>query len=188
MLTQGVILQVSHWVIEDQERVRLVEQYLGIIERVAFALAERLYSEYVEQLLVLLNSTVCPEEPYVFATTPQLQQCQWELKSQLRRVASPIIQATLRWSHLNTRARQGAAEEMIYVLPWVAVKMATSGEEHAEVPILGALLREHAPPCAASARGAIRRPGRLRCAAGGARMDLWLRTKAERVRDINEVQ
>ncbi len=145
MLTHKAFLQVNHWVVEDQERQYLVNEFKGIVDRVAFALAERLYADYVEQLVALLNSRICSEEPYVFTTGLQLQQCQWELRALLRRVASPIILATLRWAHVNERSRKGAANELARALPWEYAKVSRSPESARKLPNLSSLLHTFIP-------------------------------------------
>ena len=154
MLTHKANTQVNHWVVEDQERQHLVDEFKGIVDRVAFALAERLYADYVEQLVALLNSRLCPEEPYVFTTGLQLRQCQWELRALVRRVASPIIHATLRWPPVNERPRKGAANDLARALPWEYVQVCRSPESTKNVPNLSSLLQTLVLAGAAGAAGA----------------------------------
>jgi hypothetical protein len=145
MLADQAWVQVNHWTVEDAQRQKLVKQFSKIIDRVAFELAERLYANYVEALVTLLNTRICSEEPYVFTTGLRVQQCQWEVRALLRRVAQPLILATLRWPHVNERSRRGAANDLARVLPWEAAMIAFHPDSGRHLPNLSSLLLSFVP-------------------------------------------
>jgi len=113
--------QVSHRKVEDQLRERLAEEFVQVVLRVSAQVAEFLYS-YVDTLTTLLNK-ICLEEPYVFDPTMRVEHCQFEVVALLKRVAVPIIRATIRWSHDNSTPRQDAVLELARVVPWVAFQV-----------------------------------------------------------------
>ncbi len=116
----GLVLDHHH--VEGQQRARLVEKFIDVVQVVSAHLARDIYNKYIQEFVNLLTS-ICPEEPDIFQTTRRLEHCQLEIWALLKRVAVPLIHATVRWPHDHSTPRKTAAQELARVVPWVALQL-----------------------------------------------------------------
>lgn len=79
-------------------------------------LARDIYTKYIQEFVNILTS-LCPEEPDIFHTNRELEHCQLEIWALLKRVAVPLIRATVRWPHDLATPRNAAAQELARVVP-----------------------------------------------------------------------
>jgi len=121
--------ELSHRHVEDKQRNSLVEEFEEIIETVSHHLAHFIYRNYIEKFVGLLNN-VCEEDPSLFTTQKKVEHCHLEILALLKRVAIPLIRATLRWAHDNPTPRNSAGEELTKVVPWVAFDICDEENEN----------------------------------------------------------
>ncbi len=68
-------------------------------------------------------ASICTEESDIFQTSKKVEHCQLEIWALLKRVAVPLIHATVRWPHDLVPPRNAAAHELARVVPWVAMQI-----------------------------------------------------------------
>eukprot|EP00029_Vermamoeba_vermiformis_P000859 TRINITY_DN1103_c0_g1_i2.p1 TRINITY_DN1103_c0_g1~~TRINITY_DN1103_c0_g1_i2.p1 ORF type:complete len:1342 (-),score=302.46 TRINITY_DN1103_c0_g1_i2:675-4700(-) len=120
MGARGLVL--DHHLVEEEQRTGLVDKFIGVVQVVSGYLALDIYNKYIQEFVNILAS-ICPEESDIFQTSRKVEHCQLEIWALLKRVAVPLIHATVRWPHDLAIPRNAAAQELARVVPWVAMQV-----------------------------------------------------------------
>lgn len=120
--------ELDHRVVEEEHRLNLVERVHAVVDKMSHHLAGYFYSTYVERLVEKLNS-ICSEEPMIFQPKLTIEACRMEISTRLKRVANPILLATLRWAHDNPDKRRAATQQLLRTVPWIALLILHQGQD-----------------------------------------------------------
>ncbi|CAF1294397.1 unnamed protein product, partial [Didymodactylos carnosus] len=133
-----VVLQMNRRRVEDRERESVSSMMMKAVDDTCSLLAKFLYETYVCELEKRLNE-ICTEQKDIFRTTLKQEECTIETRALIRRIARPMINATIRWPHDFEDCRIDAAKELARIAPLLAFKVCdneTQASKTDSTPIL----------------------------------------------------